>query len=70
MFLVFLAAQNLKNTILSGIMILVFLAAENLKSAIPAPPIVARVSGNRVFGVFSCPKPQKYDSLLSCRGTG
>ena len=36
-------------------MFLVFLAAENLKNTIPAPPILAPVSGNRVFGVFGCP---------------
>ena len=49
-----------------------FLAAENLKNTIPAllcrrmghraPPIP---SGNRVFGDFSCRKPQKHDSRAS-----
>ena len=46
-----------------------FLAAENLKNTIPAPlrrgmghRVPPIPSGNRVFGVFSCRKPQKHDS--------
>ena len=45
------------------------LAAENLKNTIPAPlcrgmghRVPPIPSGNRVFGVFSCRKPQKHDS--------
>ena len=52
-----------------------FLAAENLKNTIPAP-LCRRMghrvppipSGNRVFGVFSCRKPQKHDSRASRDG--
>ena len=50
-------------------MFLEFLAAENLKNTIPAPlcrgmghRVPPIPSGNRVFGVFSCRKPQKHDS--------
>ena len=59
----------------AGIVFLEFLAAENLKNTIPAPLFRGmghrvtehRVpyqtgSGNRVFRVFSCRKPQKHDS--------
>ena len=77
-FLVVLAAENLKirfpplrscGTGWAGIVFLVFLAAENLQNTIPSSPVVG-LSGNRVFGVFNCPHPQKYDSLFSCRGAG
>ena len=52
MFLAFLAAQNLKNTIpaplvggtsWAGIVFLAFLAAEKLKNTIPAPLVVGRI---------------------------
>ena len=62
MFLVFLVAENLKNTIpvvvarVERVVFLVFLAAENLKNTIPALWSWDGLSGNRVFGVFSCRK--------------
>ena len=52
-----------------GKVFLEFLAAENLKNTIPAPlcrgmghRVPPIPSGNRVFGGFSCRKPQKHDS--------
>ena len=65
----------------SGNRVLEFIAAENLKNTILAPLFRGmghrvtehRVpyqtgSGNRVFGVFSCRKPQKHDSRPFCSG--
>ena len=50
-------------------MFLAFLAAEKLKNTFLAPLGVGRVE-REVFGVFSCPKAEKYDSRFSARGTG
>ena len=60
-------------------MFLEFLAAENLKNTIPAPlcrgmghRVPPIPSGNRVFGVYSCRKPQNTipAPLCLCRGMG
>ena len=59
----------------AGIVFLEFLAAENLKNTIPAPlcrgmghRVPPIPSGNRLFGIFSCRKPQKHDSRPFCGG--
>ena len=61
MFLVFLAAENLKNTIPSSPVVgrverescfLFFLAAENLKNTIPSTPVVGRVERESFFWCF------------------
>ena len=79
LFLVFLAAQNLKNTIPAPLVVgrvereSCFWRFKLPKSSkIRFPPLWAwdGLSGNRVFGVFSCRKTQKYDSRSSGRGTG
>ena len=86
-FLEFLAAENLKNTIPAPSAVACRRRSNNSNSnnsisnsnsnstsashnhnssrSIGVPPIP---SGNRVFGVFSCRKPQKHDSRPFCGG--
>ena len=60
MFLVFLATQNLKNTIpaflvvgrVERVVFLVFLVAQNLKNTIPSSPVVGRVERESCFWCF------------------
>ena len=60
MFLVFLVAENLKNTIpaflvvgrVERVVFLVFLAAQNLKNTIPSSPVVGRVERESCFWCF------------------
>ena len=67
----FLAAEKLKNTIPAPLVVArverescfwCFWLPKSSKIRFPLFCSWDGLSGNRVFGVFSCPKPQKYDS--------
>ena len=76
MFLAFLAAEKLKNTIPAPLGVgrvgreSCFWLFKSSKIQFPLLWSWDGLSGNRVFGAFSCPKPQKYDSRLFCSWDG